>query len=118
MQERNIDSMIVLKKKISPKFIQAHVKREYGIDLISARVQNFTYIDEIGKATMIFFIVQGYISEDSIQFTITSTDLEKFGNKKEMIENLIFKCVTRDITRYEKFIKNRFKVFCNNIQIL
>lgn len=111
--------MIVLKKRISPKFIQAHVTKEYGCgkDLINARVQNFTYIDETGKATMIFFIVQGYISEDSIQFTITSPGLEKLGNK-EVLENSIFKYVTQDITRYKKFIKNGFKVFCNNIQIL
>ena len=66
---------------------------------------------------MIFFIVQGYISENSIQFTITSPGLEKLGNK-EVLENSIFKYVTQDITRYKKFIKNEFKVFCNNIQIL
>jgi len=66
---------------------------------------------------MIFFIVQSYISEDSIQFTITCPGLEKFGNK-EMLEDSIFKYVTQDITRYKKFIKNGFKVFCNNIQIL
>jgi hypothetical protein len=107
--------MIVLKKKISPKFIQAHVTKEYGIDLINAGLQNLTYTDETGIATMIFFIVQGYISEDSIQFTITSPGLEKFGNK-EMLENSIFKYVTQNITRFKKFI--RFKVSCNNIQIL
>jgi len=64
---------------------------------------------------MIFFIVRGYISKDSIQFTITSPGLEKFGNK-EMLENSIFKYVTQNITRFKKFI--RFKVSCNNIQIL
>ena len=117
MPKRDMYSMIALKKKISPRFIQAHVTKVYGKDLINARVQNFTYIDETGEATMIFFIVQGYISENSIQFTITSPGLEKLGNK-EVLENSIFKYVTQDITRYKKFIKNEFKVFCNNIQIL
>jgi hypothetical protein len=109
--------MIALKKKISPKFIQAHVTKEYGKDLINAGLQNLTYIDETGRATMIFFIVQSYISEDSIRFTITSPGLEKFGNR-ETLENSIFKYVTQDITKYKRFMRNDFKVFCNNIQIL
>ena len=73
-----------------------------------------TVVDENGQYKMVYFIIKGYISKNSIYFTIYGGEL---GMNKD-IENIAIKHVTSEITRYKKLVRNNLKVFCNNIQVL